>query len=434
MIVPTNEIGYAKGNLATWGALGPDIEEQNTDMQWPKNLGVYEQMRSDAQVYSVIKAVTLPILSTGWSLDPNGVREEVLQLVAADLGLPIKGREPEPVAVRRRGRFSWSEHMAAALLEIVFGHSYFEQVYKIVDLQARLWKLAPRPHGTISKFNVAKDGGLVSIEQHPEAGSTKPVIVPVDRLVAYVHGREGGNWAGRSMLRAAYKNWMLKDRLMRTQTLTVDRNGLGVPIYTAAPFPDGMTAAADIDSWVRNERTEGLKLAMAFRSGETAGASIPHGATITLRGVEGDLPDADKPIRYHDEQIARAALAHFLNLGVQTGSWALGSTLGDFFSDSLNGEATHFQDVTQQHVIDDLVDKNWGESEPAPRLVFDKIGASSPLTAEAIKGLVDAGVLTTDDALEEYLREVLGLPVFENHGVERTRRTDSSPSSKEIPA
>ena len=434
MTVPTNEIGYAKGGLASWAVLGTDVEEQNPDMQWPKNLPIIERMRTeDAQVASVIAAVTLPMMSTPWGLDGTGVREEVLQVVAADLGLPIIGRDADRGAVRRRGRFSWHSHMELAFLEIVFGHAIFEQNYEIAEGLARLKKLAWRPHGTIAKFNVAADGGLESIEQHPAAGKkSKPI--PVSQLVAYVHKREGGNWAGRSMLRAAYKNWVLKDRLIRSQALTVDRNGLGVPIYEAAPLPEGATDAADIDSWARNERTEGLKLAVSFRSGETAGAAIPHGAKLTLRGVEGDLPDADKPIRYHDEQIARAFLAHFLNLGTQTGSWALGATLGDFFSDSLNAECTHFQDVTQQHVIDDLVDLNWGESEPAPRLVFEKIGSRSPVTAEAIKSLVDAGVLTTDDALEEYLRQVLGLPVFENHGIERTRRTDSSPSSKEIPA
>jgi hypothetical protein len=59
-----------------------------------------------------------------------------------------------------------------------------------------------------------------------------------------------------------------------------------------------------------------------------------------LVGVDGDLPDADTPIRYHDEQIARAVLAHFLNLGTQTGSWALGTTFADFFTLSLQSVAS----------------------------------------------------------------------------------------------
>ncbi|WP_343091546.1 phage portal protein family protein, partial [Clostridioides difficile] len=62
-------------------------------------------------------------------------------------------------------------------------------------------------------------------------------------------------------------------------------------------------------------------------------------------------------------------------LGTQTGSWALGTTFADFFVGSLQAVAMHIADVTQQHVIDDLVDLNWGEDEPAPQLVFDEIGA-----------------------------------------------------------
>lgn len=431
-MVSHNEVGYATGDIATWGALGPDLQEKNPDLQWPNCLGVYERMRTEeAQVTSVLSAVILPIMSAGWALDCTGVREEVAQVTSADFDLPIKGRDQVPGAVRRRGRFSWNDHLRLSLLALPFGHSYFNQAYEIRDDLARLHKLAWRPHSTISKFNIADDGGLISIEQHPKMGGSKPVEILVSQLVAYVHQREGGNWAGRSLLRPAYKNWLLKDRLMRSQALTVDRNGLGVPIYESAPLPEGISGAADIDSWARNERTEGLKIAVAFRSGENAGAAIPHGAKITLRGVEGTLPDADKPIRYHDEQIARAVLAHFLNLGTQTGSWALGSTFADFFVDSLNAEAQWFCDVTQQHAIDDLVDLNWGEDEPAPRLVFDKIGSQSPVTAEAIKALVDAGVITTDDKLEEHLRQALGLPVFENHGVERTRTAGSATPPRE---
>jgi hypothetical protein len=56
-------------------------------------------------------------------------------------------------------------------------------------------------------------------------------------------------------------------------------------------------------------------------------------------GCDGTLPSTDEPIRYHDEQIARAVLAHFLNLGTETGSWALGSTFANFFTDSLNAVA-----------------------------------------------------------------------------------------------
>lgn len=402
------EIGYQVDQLTSWGRLALGASETNPDLRWPKSVEVFDKMRrEDAQVGSVLRAVTLPIRSAEWMIDPQGCRPEVVDLVAHDLGLQVRGQTPKAPA-RTRGRFSWAEHLRLALLELAFGHSFFEQVYRIdEDGFAHLAKLAWRPPRTISDIDVATDGGLVAIEQY---ASTGKVYIPVDRLVAYVNDREGGDWVGQSLLRSAYKNWLLKDRMLRAQALTVERNGLGVPVYTGAETPENATAE-ETKQWNQAERESGLKVATSFRAGEAAGASIPHSATLDLKGVSGKLPDIDQPIRYHDEQIARSVLAHFLNLGTETGSWALGSTFADFFAQSLNAVAQQIQDVTQQHVVEDLVDTNWGTEEPAPRLVVETIGKEHPLTAEAIKSLVDAGVIHPDEEIEKYLREQYGLPV-----------------------
>jgi hypothetical protein len=232
----------------------------------------------------------------------------------------------------------------------------------------------------------------------------------VDRLVAYVNEREGGNWLGQSLLRPAYKFWLLKDRLLRVQAQTVDRNGLGVPVYEASKIPDGIFDPEEYTRRTQAEIDSGLAMARGFRSGNNAGAAIPAGAKLTLRGVEGDLPDAEKPIRYYDEQIARAVLAHFLNLGTETGSWALGSTFADFFTLSLQTVAMQVADTATQHIVEDIVDLNYGSTEPAPRIVFDEIGSRHPATAEAIKALLDAGALSADPALEAHVRTTYGLP------------------------
>ncbi|WP_174776323.1 MULTISPECIES: phage portal protein family protein [Cryobacterium] len=391
--------------LSSWSTLADESHETNPDLMWPRNLEVYDKMRrEDSQVGSVLRAVTLPIRGAEWMIDPASARPEVVDLVSADLGLPVKGRDPVP-ALRTKGRFQWGEHLRMALLELVHGHSFFEQVYRPEGDRLRLKKLSWRPARSISKINVARDGGLISIEQY---GVKDPI--PVDRLVAYVNDREGGNWIGQSLLRSPYKNWLLKDRMLRAQALTVERNGLGVPVYEAAPVPD-TASPEDREKWQLSEKASGLTLAKGFRGGEAAGASIPNGSKLTLMGVTGDLPDTDKPIRYHDEQIARAVLAHFLNLGTETGSWALGSTFADFFTSSLNAVAAHIRDTTQAHVVEDLVDWNWNESEPAPRIVFKPIGSGGSLTAEALKSLIDAGVIKADETLEAFMRSAFSLPV-----------------------
>lgn len=407
-----DERGYQADMLPGWGrgSLAAEGAEANPDLLWPKNIEIYDRMRKeDSQVGSVLRAVTLPIRRTQWMIDPAGARDEVVDLVATDLGLPVKGR-PAIAPLRTRGRFSWPVHLTHVLLHLVYGHSFFEQVYRVEGRRNRLRKLAWRPPLTIADVEVARDGGLLAIKQHAPAGKVRDVRIPVDRLVAYVYEREGPQWLGTSLLRTAYKNWLIKDRLLRAQGLTVERNGLGVPVYTGAPVPDGADES-ERERWEKSEKNAGLELAKGFRAGESAGASIPHGADLRLLGVQGKLPDTDGPIRYHDEQIARAVLAHFLNLGTETGSWALGSTFANFFTDTLNAVASDIADVTQQHVVEDLVDVNWGSRERAPRIVAAQIGAEHPATAEAIKALVDAGALSTDPALEAHLRALYGLPV-----------------------
>jgi hypothetical protein len=395
---PLNEIGYVRPthNGRGWWAWEDD-DEATPELRWPRCLPVYDAMRSqDGQVTSVLRAVTLPVRLTPWRIDPAGARDEVVQLVAEDLGLPIVGQGPRPLP-RTRDRFSWLEHLRHALLMLPFGHMYFEQLYRIDEQgRARLRKLAPRMPKTIERIDVAPDGGLVSITQWGSKTGQRSQAIPVDRLVAYVHEREGGNWTGRSLLRPGYKNWLIKDRLLRVDAQTIERNGMGIPLYKAGDEEKDLSA--------------GLAMARAWRAGDSSGGAVPKGADMVLRGVEGDLPQALPSIRYHDEQIARAVLAHFLNLGTQTGSWALGSTFADFFTLSLQALAQQIADVATQHIVEDLVDANWGEAEPAPRIVFDEIGSRQQATAQAIKLLVDAGIIQPDPSLEQALRQQFGVP------------------------
>ncbi|MFI5839445.1 hypothetical protein ACIA8K_06995 [Catenuloplanes sp. NPDC051500] len=395
---PVSEIGYANPYAGDWWTVLDD--EPTPELRWPHSVEVYDAMRSqDAQVASVLRAVTLPVRRTPWRIDPAGARDEVVRLVAEDLGLPIVGADGSlPPPARVRDRFSWPEHLRLALLMLPFGHMMFEQVYRITDdgQRARLRKLAPRMPRTIERVDVDYDGGLISITQFSAKAGQRQRPIPVTQLVAYVHEREGGSWFGRSLLRPAYKHWLIKDRLLRVDAQTIERNGMGIPVYEGA---DG-----------EGDLTKGLAMAKAWRAGDSSGAATPYGAKLRLAGVEGSLPNAQPSIRYHDEQIARGVLAHFLNLGTQTGSWALGTTFADFFTLSLQTLAQQIADVATQHIVEDLVDVNFGEDEPAPRIVFDEIGSRQQATAQALKMLFDAGAIFPDRTLEETLRQQYGLP------------------------
>lgn len=391
-------VGYGYGGW--WDNL---TDEHVPELQGTAAIAVYDRMRkSDAQVGSVLRAVSSPILRTGWMVDGRGCDDETTEFVASNLGLPIYGADPNEVPealLRGRDRFSWSEHLRLAMLMLPFGHSFFEQVYRIDAAgRARLRKLGPRLPKSISKINVARDGGLVSIEQFAASGvvgSPRPgslnrtPALPVSRLVAYVLEREGGNWRGQSLLRSAYKNWLLKDQALRDWSIHVNRNGGGVPVYT------GAEKETNLDS--------GRSIAQRARAGDSAGAVLPYGAKLDFKGVDGRTPDIDKFVRYQDEQIARAVLAHFLNLGTQTGSWALGSTFADFFTLSLQAIAEELRNTANAHVVEDLVDINFGPDVPAPRIVFDEIGSRTGLNDE-LSAVRRAAGLEDDSALTDFIR------------------------------
>lgn len=397
---PQHEIGYlVRGKGTAW-----ELDDETTpELRWPQALGVYNQMRrSDPQVIAVIRAVTLPLQRTTWRIDPNGARDEVVELVAQDLNVPIAGQSADDAPIgRTRGRFSWDEHLDQALLALPFGHMFFEQVYRLDERgRARIRKLAPRMPTSIQDIKVARDGGLEYIEQYRDMGASSgaKIRIPVDRLVAYATDREGADWTGNSLLRTSYGPWLIKNAMLRIAPQVVERNGMGVPVYEGAPNQ----TATDLE--------KGRQMASAVRAGNYAGASVPYQAGLKILGVGGNLPDPMPIIHYCDSAIGKSVLAHFLNLDGKGGSYSLAETQEDAFTQSLETRKDYFERNANAHIVEDLVDINWGPDEQAPRLVADEIGQRHPATADALKTLKDAGILFPDRTLEEFMRQAYGLP------------------------
>jgi len=79
-------------------------------------------------------------------------------------------------------------------------------------------------------MHIDPHGQLDYIEQ-----TTQREPLTADRLVWYVNDQEGSNWAGISMLRAAFGIWLLKNEALRVCTPRVSgRFGMGVPSVDGA--------------------------------------------------------------------------------------------------------------------------------------------------------------------------------------------------------
>lgn len=386
--------------------------EQVPKLFWPLSVPVYTRMATEPKVTEVLRSIIHPIRAAKRALDPTGCRPEVVQRVASNLGVRILGSDFDParVARRTRDRFSLSEHIRLALEgSLTYGHAVFEQQARVVEEDGRqyadLRKLAPRFQDTIAKIEVARDGGLVGIRQWPAPGLLgnplgEEPLIGVERLVVYSFERRGAAWQGRSLLRPLYAPWYQKDDALRGWLTMLRRTGMGIATYIGPP---GAT---------QTQLDAGAAKAQSARAGENGGVGIPNGASIAFEGVRGTLPDHEKFVRYCDESMAGAALAEFLKLGSSTtGSRAVGDTFVDFFALSLAAVDDWLMDTLNAHVIEDLVDWNYGEGEPAPRLITtERIGTDQQAVASSIQGLISCGALTPDASLEAWVRRAYSLP------------------------
>jgi hypothetical protein len=367
---PDTEIGSMSGATSGWNTFGGgDGIERVPELMWPNSVQAYHAMMNDAQANSLMHGLLLPIRAYRWYIDENGANPNAVNRISDNYNLPVgklsMGEEETFLRRRTQRRFSFDKHLEDALRALQYGHYFFEQVGEILpDNQWHLRKLGIRPPRTITEINVAKDGSLDNIVQGFQYPN--PIKISINRLVAYVWDREGADWTGRSILRPIYRNYIVKDRVLRVGAINIERAG-GIPFVEA---PEGASAEQirDLDN-----------LARRFRVGEGAGAALPHGAQLKFASAaNGD--GAVAYLKQQNEEMARAFLQMVNMLGqTNSGSRALGDTFHDILRIAQFTIAKWFCDLFNEHVIEDDIDWNEGpDEEYAPLLRFDA-GMQDPM-------------------------------------------------------
>ena len=388
---PTGEQGQAAEGtgVVPWSSFHVEPNEYVPELIWPQCVPVYDRMMTDAKLAGLLRSVELPLKGRAWAIDPNGADEQSLLKLSDDLDLPIVGQDQ---SVRRRvgSRFSFDSHLMVALKALGYGFYYFEQVGEITELFWHLKKLAPRPPRTIAEINVDADGGLKSVRQNLGGGATaQSPELSVDRLVCYVWDYEAANWTGRSLLRPCYRNWLIKDRLLRVDAIKHERSGMGIPVAEAPPGA-GPEEVAELAGMVRSMKVT-----------ESGGGAVPAGTKLQLMGTSGSLPDTIASVQFHNEEMNGAFLANFQNLGAGAqsgGSYALGKVQYDFFGQALDAIQDWIIATFNPHVIEDWYDYNHGpESQPA-RLVVEE----EPDPVEQAS-LFNQGIDESDEEAEDEL-------------------------------
>lgn len=338
------------------------------DVERDFGLDIYERMMNDPACVSSISAIKSMILSRGprflspvpapktGSEDSEGraayeKSEEIRAFVEEmcdDLQQPIE------------------EVFSDMLDAIVFGHAVAEQTYAVKDGRLRLAKLSVKPRKNYA-FVTDKYLNLMGILP-VNPGSSKDVrsedVIARDKFWALSFFPRGGDPRGRSIMRAAYNPWYLKQQVWPqylkylAQFGTPSIVGYLPPDVGNIEMIDSVAAEGDRTSLSPEEAM--LTKLVGFANGTAI--VLPNGSKLEPIQSQGDGDAFLNAIDLLDRQIAKAILIVIrVTMESQHGSRADSETAQDILGQFAQlvqrlVEVSFYRDVIQR-----VVAYNWGE-------------------------------------------------------------------------
>lgn len=392
------EIGRS-GTLISQGII--IREEYNARLTRQQLIEKIEIMRrSNSTIRGTLQVVKLPILSAEWKMqaaqnqdgdvDPND--QEIADYIQHQLF---------------EGPINFFDFLRQLSTGLEFGYAVFEKVCALNTFNGQtrigLSKLAFRKQRTILKWE--QENGQPGV--HQMIGDGQEFDIPRDKLVVFSNDKEGDNFDGISLLRYAYKDWDMLDKLTIVNAIALEKMGVGVPVAMAkegqTPSPQDI---ADAEEALRE-----------FRANENGFINLPASMTVEMLDMKANTTKEIIPtLNYHDSRISKAVLAGFLELGGSSGSGAhaLAKDLTALFMKSEEGLAKQMQAVIQEDIVNYLCDLNFSDLPNGyPQITFGSISDDNiSEMSTALAALADKKLLTPDIDLEASLRKSFKLPAM----------------------
>lgn len=212
----------------------------------------------------------------------------------------------------------------------------------------------------------------------PNIFSYLSIRIPVRKCIHYAY-RGHGNPYGRSMLRRAYKHWVLKDAVLQMLAVALDRKGTPLQVW----YVDPNATFIDTDKWTSGPVDPAAKLGMrAQQAVLNALKNVHNDSVVVMPGRKGQFVEHDfvdqqsnandfiAVLNYLDTRIMRALLLPSLvfSAGDGAGSFALGQEHAKTFDKILDGILGSFKQTLLKELIEEMIAYNF------PRSVWEKDG------------------------------------------------------------
>lgn len=376
-------------------------EEYNTDLQFPKSVEIYDEMRkSDGTVIAILRAMKSPLISAKWQIQSGweeAIDKEIADFITHNLFEKIK----------------FKHFLRESLGFLDFGFYYFEKCFEIVDGKIEWKDFAPRTPRSHYLWSMQSLKDNTWIDWHPqgitqqvnstdEGSSSMTREIPWNKLILFSFEREGNNFEWTSILRNAYKHYYYKDLLYKVSSISAERYGVGIPV-------------ASVKSSMNEKNKEKLvEFLKNIRSNEQSyGVYTDDASDLRIMTPEGSGigTDIQESIKHHDRKIYDSILAGFLNLTTgEGGSNALSKDQSSFFLRGLQWIADFFIETMNAH-IKELVDYNYNGVEKYPTLTVADIGSiSMDEQINSIISMNEAGLIDITQDDRQMMRDILKMP------------------------
>lgn len=372
-------------------------EEYLHNLRGSRGAKVWEEMlRSEPQIAMLNAAVTNSIKSANWTFE--AAKDVENAQLHADL-----------VTAVFKDMIDFDTMLHEVLTFFRSGFSLFEVIHNVNFNHPKfgtfngIKAMAFRGQKTIERWNLEKvTGKLLSVDQYVYSDIGTNATIPGDFLTVFTLHKEGDNYEGVSALRAMYGPWIRKNLYLKLAAIGVEKSAVGTVV--------GKTPKGKLDE---KELNNFKKVLSSFTSHEASYMMVPEGWEVDVKFSDFDPSKLKELIVQENTEMANAAVASFLMLGMNGGggSFALGTDLSDFFLSGIQNYANLVCGVFNRKTIPDLIKLNYGEQAAYPQMkctgINDKAGKE---LADIIKQFVDSKVWKADDKLEEFTRKQYGVP------------------------
>lgn len=390
-------------------------EEFLPELQGTRGMKAYREMAdNDDTVGAIMFAIKMLIRHVSWSIEPcgDGTKDreaaEFIESCMDDM------------------QCTWTDTISEILSFLVYGWSFHEIVYKrrmgktrnrrtnskYSDSLIGWQKLPVRSQDTLYQWEYDSKDNLMGMTQMPPPDFGL-FTIPIQKALLFRTESAKDNPEGRSILRNAYRPWYFKRRIQEIEAIGIERDLAGLPVFYAK---DGIDIWDADDPEMVRLHSMLLRMVKNIRRDEYEGLVLPDGYRFELVSTGGTRQfDTNAIINRYDTKIAQTVLADFIMLGHEkVGSFALSSDKTELFSVAISSFLDIICETFNSQGIPSLIDMNGSHFEgitdyPAMRH-GDIEEKDIQKMGQYIRDMVGIGIVVPDDGLEDYAREIGGLP------------------------